>query len=134
MLGVDDGIIVTGAGLGEGSAIGSAHQKLTNLIPQARLKHSEYVQSLKAEVMEQLKNKDLSELDLESELSKVNLGARTWEGTIKLTSKPRKKDKKGQVSGFSKSGDKPSGVDFRFLRWNHWVNNILYVSSRNILL
>lgn len=84
--------------VGEGKAIGSAHKKLTELIPEAKFQHSEYVECLKKEVMEKLKDKNLEDIDLDSEISKVNLGARTWEGSIKLTSKPRKKDKKGQVA------------------------------------
>jgi hypothetical protein len=84
--------------VGEGSVVGSAHKRLSQLIPQAKLSQQELIEELKSEVLAQLKKGDLTEVDLDGELAKVKLGARTWQGDIKLTSKPKKKDKKGQVA------------------------------------
>lgn len=83
--------------VGDGSVIGSAHKRLSELIPQARLSQKQLIEELKGEMVEKLKAGDLSSLDLDADLAKVQLGARTWEGEIKMTSKPKLKDKKGQV-------------------------------------
>lgn len=84
--------------VGEGSVIGSAHRRLADLIPEAKLKQHEQIERLKAEVLEQIKKGDYEEMDLDSELAKVKLGARTWHDTIKFTSKPKTKNKNGQVA------------------------------------
>jgi Lipase (class 3)/C2 domain len=89
---MDDDIV------GEGDVIGSAHKRLSDLIPQAKLSQEQLIEELKQEMLAKIKAGDLTELDLDGDLAKVQLGARTWEGTIKMTSKPKKKSKSGQVA------------------------------------
>ena len=84
--------------VGEGSVVGSAHRRLSDLIPEATLKPQELIDKLKGEMLAQIKDGNFEDIDLSSELSKVKLGARTWEGTIKLTSKPKLENKNGQIA------------------------------------
>ncbi|CAB9496305.1 Lipase class 3 family protein [Seminavis robusta] len=86
--------------IGEGSVVGSAHRRLTELIPEAKLTQQQLIENLKGELLAKLQESggDLSQLDLNNDLAKVQLGARSWEGGIKMTSKPKKKDKKSQVA------------------------------------
>ena len=82
--------------IGEGDVIGSAHMKLADIIPQAKLSQEALIQELKEEVLTQIKQN--GDFDIDNDLAKVKLGARTWQDWIKMTSKPKKKDKKGQVA------------------------------------
>ena len=85
--------------IGEGDVIGSAHKKLSDLIPQAKLSQHELIEELKGEMLSQIKKGgDITDIDLDTDLAKVKLGARTWQDWIKMTSKPKKKDKAGQVA------------------------------------
>lgn len=84
--------------VGDGDVIGSAHKRLSDLIPQAKLSQQELIEELKGEMMQKIKSGDLTEIDLDADLAKVKLGARTWEGTIKMTSKPKMKSKNSQVA------------------------------------
>lgn len=84
--------------VGDGDVIGTAHKRLSELIPQAKLSQQDFIKELKNEVLAQIQKGDSGDVDLESDFSKVKLGARTWEGTIKMTSKPKLKSKSGQVA------------------------------------
>ena len=82
--------------IGEGDVIGSAHMKLADIIPQAKLSQEALIEELKEEVLAKIKQD--GDFDIDTDLAKVKLGARTWQDWIKMTSKPKKKDKKGQVA------------------------------------
>jgi len=82
---------------GEGDVIGSAYLKLSDVIPQAKLTQHQLIEELKRETLERIQKGDLHEVDLD-DVAKVELGARTWQDWVKMTSKPKKKDKKGQVA------------------------------------
>jgi len=81
--------------IGDGSPIGSAHKKLVTLIPFAKMSGQEIVDRLKGELLEKLKKGH--SLNALEEQNMLNLKTEGWRGTIRLTSKPRKKDKNSQV-------------------------------------
>ena len=87
--------------LGDGSAVGSTHKKLKELIPQAALNQADLLSSLKGELLEQVKS---GGLDLLDDAAKIQLGAKSWQGELPLTSKPRKRDKNGQILAGAAAG------------------------------
>jgi len=87
--------------VGTGRPIGSTYKKLSSLIPQAALTQEELIDSLKQEMLEAVKR---GEVDLLDESTKIQLGAKTWQGDLKLTSKPRKKDKNSQIMAGAAAG------------------------------
>lgn len=87
---MDDDIV------GDGDPVGSAHRKLTELIPTAAFTGKTLIDKLKANVIEKYKRGEVQDLD---ELLPDDLGLNEmWDGEIKLTSKPRIKDKKGNMA------------------------------------
>lgn len=86
---------------GAGTPIGSTYKRLAELIPQAALPPEKLLTSLKQELIDQVQN---GNLDLLDDASKIKLGAKTWDGVLKMTSKPRKKDKNGQVLAAAAAG------------------------------
>lgn len=95
--------------VGDGDVIGSAHKKLTELIPQAKLSQKDLIDELKGEMLKKIQSGDMSGMDLDGDLAKVKLGARTYEGTIKMTSKPKLKSKGGQVAAGVAAGAMVAG-------------------------
>jgi len=87
--------------IGRGTPIGSTFTKLSTLIPQAKLTKEKLIESLKEEMMEAVQR---GEIDLLDENTKIQLGAKTWQGELKLTSKPRKKDKNSQIMAGAAAG------------------------------
>ena len=81
--------------IGEGSAIGSTYKQLSSLVPEAGLTQEQIIEALKMEMIDAAKR---GEIDLFDENLKLEMGAKPWEGDLRLTSKPRKKDKNSQVS------------------------------------
>ena len=81
--------------IGEGTPVGSVYKELAELIPQARLTPEQAIEEMKKELMENLKNG--GSIDDLNDAQKMKLGAKTWRGSLKLTSKPRKKDKNSQI-------------------------------------
>ena len=78
--------------VGGGGPIGSAHRKLVDLIPLAKLSGQELVDRVKAKMMEKIKaGADPDSLDA------IKWDSKGWSGVIPLTSKPYKKDKGGQM-------------------------------------
>jgi len=103
--------------LGPGTAVGSTHKRLVELIPQAALPPKQLIDSLKQKVVDELKqqqrqNKNgngssLGSLDTLNQLddvTKIQLGATAWQGTLPLTSKPPKRDKSGQMWAAAAAG------------------------------
>ena len=89
---LDDDIV------GEGDVIGSAHRKLSDVIPAAA--KVDPVQAMKEALLAKLQaeQKSPEELNKLSGESLAEVVLQEWEGEIKLTSKPRKKDKGGQTA------------------------------------
>uniref|UniRef100_A0A7S2IF45 Fungal lipase-type domain-containing protein n=1 Tax=Helicotheca tamesis TaxID=374047 RepID=A0A7S2IF45_9STRA len=83
--------------LGDGTPIGSTSKRLVDLIP--RVDQKELVNALKEQVLAQLKEYAVS--GGEDPLNNINnfpSAVQEWSGDLKLTNKPRKKDKGGQVA------------------------------------
>lgn len=95
--------------IGDGDVIGSAHKRLSQLIPQVKLSQKDLIDELKGEMLAKIKSGDMSGTDLDTDLAKVKLGARTYEGTIKMTSKPKLKSKGGQVAAGTAAGAMMAG-------------------------
>ena len=87
--------------VGSGKAIGSTYKRLSELIPQATLSSEDLIKSMKVELMEAAKK---GEIDLLDDNTKIQLGAKSWQGALKLTSKPRKKDKNSQILAGAAAG------------------------------
>ena len=89
---LDDDIV------GEGDVIGSAHRKLSDVIPAAA--KGDPVQAMKEALLAKLQaeQKSPEELNKLSGESLAEAVLQEWEDEIKLTSKPRKKDKGGQTA------------------------------------
>ena len=85
--------------IGDGSAIGSTITPLTKVLPQARYSQDEIVAKIKEEIIQKVRSGKLDPSQIEDEIAKAaNSAAQSWEGDLKLTSKPRIEDKKGQVA------------------------------------
>ena len=87
--------------VGSGSPIGSTYKRLSELIPQAALSSEDLIKSMKLELVEAAKK---GEIDLLDENTKIRMGAKSWQGALKLTSKPRKKDKNSQIIAGAAAG------------------------------
>ena len=89
---VDDDVV------GEGDVVGSAHRKLRDLIPAAT--KDDPVAAMKEALLAKLQseNKGPDEVDKLSGRSLAEAVLQEWEGDVKLTSKPTKKDKGGQTA------------------------------------
>lgn len=94
--------------IGDVLPIGSTYKRLTNLIPRAANTPDQWLQEWKKQVLEEQKQKLLQEKlraekesDLSSSLSELRLDTSnlqaSWEGELPLTTKPRKRDKQGQM-------------------------------------
>jgi hypothetical protein len=82
--------------VGDGDPIGSAHRKLTDLVPTAAFEGKALIDELKANVIRRYKLGEIQDLgDLQPADLALN---QEWDGEIKLTSKPRIKDKKGNMA------------------------------------
>jgi Lipase (class 3) len=93
--------------LGDGSPVGSTHQRLKDLIPQAGLSQEKIVEELKKKVLDKIK--ETGSMDALDDLTKFELGAQVWQGVLPLTSKPRKKDKNGQIVAAAAAGAMVAG-------------------------
>ncbi|GKY91437.1 hypothetical protein MPSEU_000116000 [Mayamaea pseudoterrestris] len=93
--------VMDAARVGDGSAVGSTHKKLTDLIPHAKLRPEELIDSAKKEILKQIAEGKIEALD---DTSKILMGAHAWEGSLPLTSKPRKKDKNSQIMAGAAAG------------------------------
>jgi hypothetical protein len=92
--------------IGEDDPIGSAHKRLTDLIPFARLSGQEVIDRVKGEILDKIKRGEVLNLEEESALMLKSEG---WTGKLKLTSKPRKKSKNSQVAMGAAAGAMVAG-------------------------
>jgi len=90
--------VVDDAVVGEGDVVGSAHRKLRDLIPSAA--RGDPVAAMKEALLARLQSerKGPDQIDNMSGRSLVEAVVQEWEGDVKLTSKPKKKDKGGQTA------------------------------------
>jgi Lipase (class 3) len=94
--------------IGDGSPIGSAHVKLENLIPDAKLRGKQLLDKLKQAVIAKIQTGEIQSIeDLGPEDLPSLVGE--WNGEIKLTSKPRIENKNGQVTMAAAAGAMVAG-------------------------
>jgi hypothetical protein len=85
--------------LGEGSAISSTHIPLVKYLPQAKYSQKELVARVKQEIISKIKQGQMNESLLDDEVARdVADNIKAWEGDLKMTVKPRIKNKNGQVA------------------------------------
>lgn len=85
--------------VGEGSAIGSTYTPLSKLLPQVKFSQQETVDKIKKELIGKIKSGEIDPDDIDEEIAKaVNKDIQAWEGTLKLSSKPRIKNKNSQIA------------------------------------
>jgi hypothetical protein len=89
--------------VGGGSAIGSTSRKLAEIIPSAKV--DDPVTLLKNEVIARMKRGESVEVGEDL----VKSVAQEWKGSMKLTSKPKKKDKKSQIATGAAAGAMVAG-------------------------
>lgn len=92
---IDDDVV------GDGSPIGSTCVKLKDLIQSAGL--NDPLSGKKKEILTKYKGADINTDDLAKDL------AEQWTGPLKLTSKPKIKDKKGQIAAATAAGAMVAG-------------------------
>lgn len=84
-----------------GQPIGSSCKKLKELIPQAGWTQAKFIQEMKRRVVNDIQQNgaDLANLDdaVQRKMKEIESTHFLWEGSLSLTSKPRKKDKGGQM-------------------------------------
>ena len=84
--------------VGQGGAIGSVNLPLQKVLPQVAYSQDEIVQKMKLEVMDKIQRGEISPQDIDSEIAKaVNMNIQSWQGDLKLNSKPRIKNKNNQA-------------------------------------
>jgi hypothetical protein len=91
--------------VGRGSAIGSTSRKLAEILPAAKV--NDPISMLKEEVVARIKRGE--EVDINDTESLLKSIAQEWDGSMKLTSKPKKEDKKGQIAAAAAAGAMVAG-------------------------
>ena len=91
---MDDDIV------GAGSPIGSTSRKLEKILPATKVEDP--MALVKEEVMAKIKNGEQVDMSNTEELLKSI--SQVWDGSMKLTSKPKKKDKNGQIAAAAAAG------------------------------
>jgi Lipase (class 3) len=85
--------------IGEGSAIGSTYTPLSKILPQVSYSQDETIKELKSKIVEKIQRGEMNADDIEEEVLKaVQEETQAWEGDLKLTSKPRMKNKNSQIA------------------------------------
>ncbi len=85
--------------IGEGSAIGSTYVPLSKVLPQVTYSQDDIVAKLKEEIIKKIELEGFDPNKIDEEISNA-LGndMKAWEGDLKLSSKPRIKNKNSQVA------------------------------------
>mmetsp|Transcript_6568 Transcript_6568/g.9390 ORF Transcript_6568/g.9390 Transcript_6568/m.9390 type:complete len:817 (+) Transcript_6568:70-2520(+) len=96
---MDDDIV------GDGSPIGSTSRRLKEILPAANI--DDPLKYVKEEVLKKMKQGE--EVDLNDSEALLQSIAQDWDGSMKLTSKPRIKDKKGQIAAAAAAGAMVAG-------------------------
>lgn len=91
--------------VGRGSPIGSTSRKLREIFPGVGA--DDPVQMLKNEVLARMKRGE--KVDLDDPQSLIESISKEWDGSMKITSKPRKKDKNGQIATAAAAGAMVAG-------------------------
>lgn len=77
----------------------SSHVPLSKLLPQVRYSQDEIVAKLKDEIIKKIQRGEIDADRVDEEVSKaVSADIQAWEGDLKMTSKPRIKNKNSQVA------------------------------------
>jgi len=85
--------------IGDGSPLGSTYTALSKIIPQVKYSQEETIAKLKSEILRKIQAGDLGDGDVGDEiLNAVQANTQAWEGDLKLTSKPRIKNKNSQIA------------------------------------
>eukprot|EP00526_Cylindrotheca_closterium_P004641 CAMPEP_0113624096 /NCGR_PEP_ID=MMETSP0017_2-20120614/12415_1 /TAXON_ID=2856 /ORGANISM="Cylindrotheca closterium" /LENGTH=790 /DNA_ID=CAMNT_0000534103 /DNA_START=9 /DNA_END=2381 /DNA_ORIENTATION=- /assembly_acc=CAM_ASM_000147 len=96
--------------IGEGSALGSTYIALKEVLPQVKLSKEEIVNKLKTDVLNRIQSGEVSADQIDEEVSRaVNRDIQPWEGELKLTSKPRIKNKNSQITMGAAAGAMVAG-------------------------
>lgn len=91
--------------VGKGSPVGSTSRRLSDIFPVAKV--DDPLTTVKEEVIAKIKRGEKVDFnDTESLLKNI---AQEWEGSMKLTSKPRKRDKNGQIAAAAAAGAMVAG-------------------------
>ncbi len=91
--------------VGSGTPIGSTSRKLAQILPAAKV--TDPLEFVKEEVMAKLKRGE--EVDMSDTEGLLKSIAQEWDGSMKLTSKPKKKDKNGQIAAAAAAGAMVAG-------------------------
>ncbi len=86
--------------VGDGSPIGSTSKKIKDILPAANI--DDPVAFIKEEVTRKLREGE--EVDINDTEALLESLSQEWNGSMKLTSKPRMKDKNGQIAAAAAAG------------------------------
>jgi hypothetical protein len=97
--------------IGDGSALGSTYTSLAEVLPQVKLSKEAMINKLKTDVLKRIQSGEVAPDQINEEISKaVSRGIQEgWEGDLKLTSKPRIKNKNGQMTMGAAAGAMVAG-------------------------
>lgn len=86
--------------LGFGKPVGSTHKRLSALIPASGLTQEQLMTKLKQEYLDKINSGEIEDI----ENANFQIPSQQWEGTLRMTSKPRKKDKNSQIMAGAAAG------------------------------
>lgn len=96
--------------IGEGSAIGSTYVPLATVVPQVSYTQDDIIAELKTSILKKIERGEIEPDDIEKDFSKViGKGIQSWEGDLKLRSKPRIKNKNSQIALAAAAGGMVAG-------------------------
>jgi hypothetical protein len=96
--------------IGEGSALGSTYIPLSKVLPQVQFSKEEIVNKLKNSILQRIQSGSIEPNQIDEEISKaVNKDIQAWDGDLKLTSKPRIKNKNSQITMGAAAGAMVAG-------------------------
>mmetsp|Transcript_3437 Transcript_3437/g.5267 ORF Transcript_3437/g.5267 Transcript_3437/m.5267 type:complete len:506 (-) Transcript_3437:862-2379(-) len=101
--------------IGDGSALGSTYIPLTKVLPQVAAAQSAQVEDalidqLKQDVLKKLQSGQIDAANLDQEIQKsLQQRVPVWEGELKVTSKPRIKNKNNQITMGAAAGAMVAG-------------------------
>eukprot|EP00980_Cylindrotheca_fusiformis_P001577 scaffold360_cov107-Cylindrotheca_fusiformis.AAC.7 len=97
--------------ISEGSALGSTYTSLADVLPQVKMSREGLIDKLKASVLKRIQSGEVGADEIDEEVSKEvkNNIQEAWEGGLKLTSKPRLKNKNGQITLGAAAGGMVAG-------------------------
>lgn len=97
--------------ISDGSALGSTYTSLAEVLPQVKLSKEGMIDKMKGNLLKRIQSGEIEQDQIDEEVSKsVKKDLQeAWEGDLKLTSKPRLKNKNSQITMGAAAGGMVAG-------------------------